>query len=79
MGFNERIETFFHEVLMALAHHKFWLELGSICTVIIEKFSFMLPNIADISGSLYILRIQCEFTQTQCEEGARDVSNIGVT
>ena len=27
----------------------------------------------DISGALYILRIQYSYTQTQCEDGARDV------
>ena len=27
----------------------------------------------DISGALYTLRIQYEYTQTQCEDGARDV------
>ena len=27
----------------------------------------------DISGALYTLRIQCSYTQTQCEDGARDV------
>ena len=33
-------------------------------------------NIVDISGALFILRIQ--HTQTQCDEGARDVNNIWV-
>ena len=28
---------------------------------------------ADISGALYTLRIQYEYTQTQSEDGARDV------
>ena len=27
----------------------------------------------DISGALYTLRFQYSYTQTQCEEGARDV------
>ena len=27
----------------------------------------------DISGALYTLRIQYSYTQTQCEDGARDV------
>ena len=27
----------------------------------------------DISGTIYTLRIQYSFTQTQCEDGARDV------
>ena len=28
---------------------------------------------SDISGALYTLRIQYLYTQTQCEDGARDV------
>ena len=35
-------------------------------------------NIVDISGALFILRIQDEYTLTQCEEGARDVNYIQV-
>jgi len=27
----------------------------------------------DVSGALYTLRIQYSYTQTQCEDGARDV------
>ena len=37
------------------------------------------PNNVDISGALFILRIQYKFTQTQYEEGARDVNVIWVT
>ena len=35
-----------------------------------------LPNIDAISGALFTLRIQFEYTQTQCDEGARDGINI---
>ena len=35
-----------------------------------------MANIVDISGALFMLRIQYEYTQTQWEEGARDVNNI---
>ena len=35
-------------------------------------------NIVDITDALFILRIQFEYTQTQCDEGARDVKNIWV-
>ena len=31
---------------------------------------------ADIPGAPFTLRIQYEYTQTQCEEGARQVNNI---
>ena len=32
-----------------------------------------------ISGALYILRIQYSYTQTQCEDGARDVRVLKLT
>ena len=35
-----------------------------------------IPNIDAISGDLFTLRIQYEYTQTQCDEGARDGINI---
>ena len=35
-----------------------------------------IPNIDAISGALFTLRIQHEYTQTQCHEGARDIINI---
>ena len=35
-------------------------------------------NIGDISGALFILRIQYKCTQTQCEEVARDVNNVWI-
>ena len=35
-------------------------------------------NIADISGALFILRHQYEYSRTRCEVGARDVNNIWV-
>ena len=46
-----------------------------------ESFSFMISNlwhsnIVDISGALFILRTQFQYTQNQFEEGARDVNNI---
>ena len=31
-----------------------------------------ITNIDAISGALFTLRIQYEYTQTQCDEGARD-------
>jgi len=33
----------------------------------------------DISGALYTLRIQYSYTQTQCEDGARDVRVLQLT
>ena len=33
-------------------------------------------NIVDTSGALFILKIQYECAQIQCDEGARDVNNI---
>ena len=44
----------------------------------IESSRFMVGNGSQlknpgISGALYILRIQYSYTQTQCEDGARDV------
>ena len=33
----------------------------------------------DISGALYTLRIQYSYTQTQCEDGARDVRVLLMT
>ena len=46
-----------------------------------ESFSFMISNlwhsnIVDISGALFMLRIQYEYTQIKFDEGARDVNNI---
>ena len=38
--------------------------------------SLLHSHIVDIFGALFILRIQYESIQTQCEEGARDVNNI---
>ena len=35
-----------------------------------------IPNIEVISGALFTLRIQYEYTQTQCDEGARDGNDI---
>ena len=35
-------------------------------------------NIVDISGALFILTIQFQYTQTQYKEGARDVINVKV-
>ena len=35
-----------------------------------------IPNIHAISGVLFTLRIQFEYTQTQCDEGARDSIDI---
>ena len=35
-----------------------------------------IPNIDAISGALFILRIQYEYTQTQCDEGAKDGIDI---
>ena len=35
-----------------------------------------MPNIHDISGALFTLRIQYEYSQTQCNEGARDGIDI---
>ena len=35
-----------------------------------------IQNIDAISGALFTLRIQYEYTQTQCNEGAKDVNNI---
>ena len=32
----------------------------------------------DISDALFVLRLQSEKTQIQCEDGARDVNNIWV-
>ena len=29
----------------------------------------------DITGALFTLRIQYEYTQTQCQEGAKDVND----
>ena len=43
-----------------------------------EEINFRDSSIVDISGALYIFRIQYEFTQSQCEGGARDVNNIWV-
>ena len=34
---------------------------------------------SDISGTLYTLRIQYSYTQTQCEDGARDASVLRLT
>ena len=33
----------------------------------------------DISGALFILRIQYKYTQTQCGDGARDVMVLQLT
>ena len=35
-----------------------------------------IPNIDGISGDLFTLRIQYEYTQTQCDEGAKDGIDI---
>ena len=35
-----------------------------------------IPNIDAISGALFTLRIQYEYTQTQCDDGARDGIDI---
>ena len=35
-----------------------------------------MPNIDAISGALFTLTIQYEYTQTQCDEGARDGIDI---
>ena len=37
------------------------------------------PNIVDISGAIFTFKIHFEYTQTQCEEGARGVNNVLVT
>ena len=39
-------------------------------------YSPHIPNIASISGALCTLRIQYEYTQTRCDEGARDGIDI---
>ena len=49
-----------------------------------RRFSYNphIPNIDAISGALFTLRIQYEYTQTQCEEGARhdiDIWYMGIT
>ena len=40
------------------------------------KSNSNIPNIDAISGALFILRIQYEYAQTQCDEGARDDIDI---
>ena len=35
-----------------------------------------ITNVVDISGALFTIKIQNEYTQTQCDEGAKDVNNI---
>ena len=35
-----------------------------------------IPNIDAFSGALFTLRIQYEYAQTQCDEGARDGIDI---
>ena len=38
-----------------------------------------IPNIDAISGALFILRITYEYTQIQCDEGARNGIDIWYT
>ena len=38
-----------------------------------------ITNIDAISGALFTLRIQYEYTPTQCDEGARDVQLVACT
>ena len=42
------------------------------------NFNLWNSNIVDNSGAFFKLKIQYEYTQTQCEEGARDDNNIWV-
>ena len=44
----------------------------------IKRLNAIQKNV-DISGALFLLRIQFKFTQTQCEEGTRDVNINWVT
>ena len=44
---------------------------------VMSKNNHFNQNIAVISGALFTLQIQYEYTQ--CDEGARDVNNIWVT
>ena len=41
-------------------------------------YNHCLPNIVDLSGALFTLQIQYMFehTQSQCEEGAKEVNDI---
>ena len=63
----------------------FWMR--ALCKSLISKQSISkynphIPNIDAISGALFTLRIQYEYTQTQCDEDARDgidIWYIGVT
>ena len=41
-----------------------------------ENYNPHIPNIDAISGALFTLRIQYEYTQTRCDEGARDGIDI---
>ena len=46
-----------------------------------RPFNPHIPNIVDISGAIFTLRIQYEYTQTQCNEGARygiDIWYMGI-
>ena len=45
---------------------------------LLENCNLLDSNIVDISGALFILRIQYGLTQIQCEEGTRDFNNIWV-
>ena len=40
------------------------------------KILIIVPNISDLSGALFTLRIQYEHTQTQSDDGARDGIDI---
>ena len=41
-----------------------------------ENYNPHIPNIDAISGALFTLKIQYEYTQTRCDKGARDGIDI---
>ena len=44
--------------------------------IFFEFYNPHIPNIDAISGTVFTLRIQYEYTQTQCDEGTRDGIDI---
>ena len=49
---------------------------SKMTTQLVFECKISLANNADISGALFTLRIQYEYTQTQCKEGARYVNIV---
>ena len=68
--------TFAAQISNEFFYNQFYTETGIGSRVSFESTNPQIPNIDAISGALFILRIQYEYAQTQCDEGARDDIDI---